>query len=431
MESTNKQFYHVKSFLRTALGTFVACGESITFTICSRILLPSVEILVVCRSLLTIWMGVHVAVCGSAYAPGFGEFTRASAAAKGMFGVIDRSPKIDSLAVTGKTLQDYNPSLRLRSIVFSYPSPPTIKVLDHVSLDFESGKTTALVGASGSGKSTLVGLVERWFDPRSGSISLGGHQIDTRNVGWLRKQIGLVQQEPVLFNDTIYNNMAYDLRGTRLQNLPDDIKRKLVREACIKAYIDDFVQELALEYDTEIGERGGGLIGGQKQGIAIALSIVFNPPILLLDEATSALDPLAEKKVQMALDKAAELRTTILIAHRLSTAQKIVVLQRGKVLEQKTHEELLKLQELYFKLVHAQRLDNNSQGKHDEGRCTTCSNKMLYQTGVSGEAFAICHVRLGRNPRRRCQRRSWHGYGHAWHHSIFPSRIILLGTEPH
>ncbi|KAK2041403.1 P-loop containing nucleoside triphosphate hydrolase protein, partial [Colletotrichum somersetense] len=304
--------------------------------------------------LLAVLLGTSAA---SNVAPGFGDFAKASAAAQSMFEMIDRKSEIDSLADTGDRPPKFDGSVELRNVSFAYPSRPSVAVLSNVSLGFEAGKVTALVGASGSGKSTIVGLIERWFKPTSGSIHVGGHTVDSLDVRWLRGQIGLVQQEPVLFSDTVYNNVVHGLYGTPMNDLPDSEKRELVRQACAQAFADDFIQELPLKYDTKVGDRGALLSGGQKQRIAIARSVVSNPQILLLDEATSALDPTAESKVQASLDNVSKSRTTIMIAHKLSTVQKadkIVVLGRGEVIEQGSHQQLLELGGAYSELVGAQ-----------------------------------------------------------------------------
>ena len=302
-------------------------------------------------------------------APGFGDFTRASAAATGMFEMIDRQSKIDPLAESGECPNDSDGSVRLDDVTFAYPSRPTVKVLQKVSLTFEAGKVTALVGASGSGKSTIVGLIERWFDPEAGCILIGNYDVASLNLRWLRSQIGFVQQEPVLFSDTIYNNVAHGLYSTPMNSLPEAEKHELVRQACIQAYADDFIQELPNKYNTRVGDRGSLLSGGQKQRIAIARSVISNPRVLLLDEATSALDPAAEKKVQAALDNVSKSRTTIMIAHKLSTVQKadkIIVLSHGEVVEEGTHQQLLALKGTYHKLVNAQAL-NTKQTDDNEG----------------------------------------------------------------
>lgn len=295
--------------------------------------------------------------------------------------MIDRQSKIDPLAGTGERPNDSGGSVRLDDVTFAYPSRPTVKVLQNVSLAFEAGKVTALVGASGSGKSTIVGLIERWFDPEVGCIRVGNYGVAHLNLRWLRSQIGFVQQEPILFSDTIYNNVAHGLYNTPMNSLPEDEKRELVRQACIQAYADDFIQELPNKYNTRVGDRGGLLSGGQKQRIAIARSVISNPRILLLDEATSALDPAAEKKVQAALDNVSKSRTTIMIAHKLSTVQKadkIIVLSHGEVVEEGTHQQLLALKGAYHKLVNAQALNTkqtDGNDDHDAGESTEGSSE--------------------------------------------------------
>jgi ATP-binding cassette subfamily B (MDR/TAP) protein 1 len=311
--------------------------------------------------LLAVLLGTTAA---SNVAPGFGDFAKASAAAQGMFAIIDHESEIDALDDSGKQPPQCDGSIELRNIGFAYPSRPSEQVLRDVSLTFEAGKVTALVGSSGSGKSTIVGLIERWFDPTCGNIFLDGHDVAELNLGWLRGHIGLVQQEPVLFSDTIYNNVAHGLYRTPMEKLPESEKRELVRQACLQAFADDFIQELPQKYDTKVGEGGALLSGGQKQRVAIARSIISDPQILLLDEATSALDPEAESKVQASLDNVSKRRTTILIAHKLATVQKadkIVVLNRGQVIEQGTHDQLLNRGGAYHELVNAQTLDTGTE----------------------------------------------------------------------
>jgi ATP-binding cassette subfamily B (MDR/TAP) protein 1 len=303
-------------------------------------------------------------------APAVGDFTKAGAAAKSVLELIAQEPKIDPVGTGGIRLgNDVKGSIAVKNVTFAYPARPTMNVLNDVSMEFEAQKTTAIVGASGSGKSTIVALLERWYDPASGSLEVDSHDITTLNVKSLRSQIGLVQQEPVLLNDTIYNNVVHGLFGTPMDALPEEDKRKLVKEACIEANADSFIQELPDGYDTKVGERGGFISGGQKQRVAIARSIIKNPRILLLDEATSALDPTAEGLVQAALDRVSQTRTTIMIAHKLSTvkkADKIIVLNQGKVIEEGTHEGLLKADGAYAKLVAAQNLGSTADDEDGE-----------------------------------------------------------------
>ncbi|KAL4863045.1 hypothetical protein BDV12DRAFT_202473 [Aspergillus spectabilis] len=290
-------------------------------------------------------------------APCIGEVTKTSAAAQELFQVIDRKSKLDSLAKEGAMPHTVTGHIELRDVSFAYPSRPSVKILDDVTLEFEVGKTTAIVGSSGSGKSTILALITRWFDSDSGSVLLDGQPISELNVRWLRSRVGSVQQEPVLFNDTIFANVCHGLFGTEMDLLPESEKRSLVEKACKEAFAHEFIRDLPEQYDTQVGDGDGRLSGGQKQRIAIARSIIRNPPILLLDEATSALDPKAEGIVQNALDIVSKTRTTIIVAHKLSTVQradKIIVLSKGQLVEQGSPQELLALKGAYFNLVNAQ-----------------------------------------------------------------------------
>jgi len=250
-------------------------------------------------------------------APEVAAVTSAMGAAAKIFATIDRVPPIDSADPSGLKPEKVVGEIELKDIKFSYPTRPDVEVLKGISLIFKAGETTALVGASGCGKSTVISLIERFYDPSSGAIELDQTDIKDLNVKWLRSQIGLVSQEPVLFSMSIRDNVEMGFIGTPLEKASDEEKMAAVKEACIKANADGFVTSLPRVYDTPVGERGFLLSGGQKQRIAIARAIVSNPPILLLDEATSALDTQSEGIVQNALDKAAAGRTTIVIAHRL------------------------------------------------------------------------------------------------------------------
>jgi ATP-binding cassette subfamily B (MDR/TAP) protein 1 len=235
-----------------------------------------------------------------------------------------------------------------------------VPVVKGINITFTAGETAALVGASGSGKSTIISLIERFYDPLRGSVKLDGADIRDLNIKWLRSQIGLVSQEPTLFSTTIRGNVAHGLVNTPYEHLSEEEKFELIKEACVKANADGFINKLPDGYDTMVGERGFLLSGGQKQRVAIARAIVSDPRILLLDEATSALDTESEGIVQDALDKAAAGRTTITIAHRLSTikdADCIYVMGEGLVMEKGTHAELLgDDNSAYSRLVNAQKL---------------------------------------------------------------------------
>ncbi|EEU41291.1 uncharacterized protein NECHADRAFT_95357 [Fusarium vanettenii 77-13-4] len=322
--------------------------------------------------------------------------SKAMVAACEFFTVID-APKPELGGVKGPEISATN-DIVFKGVTFAYPSRPHVKVLDNLDLTIQAGKNTAIVGPSGSGKSTIVGLIERWYalqsqhaiaktleknkrkEPEqgevekpklgdqetgpavelSGSITTSGIGLEKIDLKWWRSQIGLVQQEPFLFNESIFNNVAHGLVGSRWENEPEPKMRELVKSACQEAFADEFIDRLPDGYDTQVGDSGVKLSGGQRQRIAIARSIVRKPKILILDEATSAIDVHAEKIVQAALDRVAKDRTTITIAHRLSTikkADRIIVLRKGKVIESGTHEDLLQDENgLYHGLVYAQKL---------------------------------------------------------------------------
>ena len=281
-------------------------------------------------------------------------------AATKLFATIERTPKIDSLDPGGLKPDMVIGEITLENVKFNYPSRPDVPIVKGINITFTAGKTAALVGASGCGKSTIISLIERFYDPLSGSVKLDGVDIRDLNIKWLRSQIGLVCQEPTLFATSIRCNIAHGLINTPYEHLSEENKFKLIKEACIKANADGFISNLPNGYDTLVGERGFLLSGGQKQRIAIARAIVSDPRILLLDEATSALDTQSEGIVQDALDKAAAGRTTIMIAHRLSTikdADCIYVMGEGLVLEQGTHAELsADKSSAYSRLIDAQNL---------------------------------------------------------------------------
>ena len=287
------------------------------------------------------------------------DFTRAGTAAAQLFVLIDRKSDIDPFSTEGEQPENIEGLLELENVSFAYPTRPGMTVLDDFTLRVPAGKVTALVGQSGSGKSTIVELIERWYKPTTGSIKLDGRSLDTLNLNWLRKNARLVQQEPVLFQGSVFDNIAHGLVGTELEHAPREQRMARIREAAELAFAHDFVSDLPEGYDTEIGQRGSLLSGGQKQRVAIARAVVSQPKVLLLDEATSALDPHAEGVVQQALDRASQGRTTIVIAHKLATIRKadnIVVMTKGKIVEQGTHEGLIAKNGAYAHLVKIQNL---------------------------------------------------------------------------
>ena len=300
-------------------------------------------------------------------APNGQAFTTSVAAAAKIFSTIDRVSPLDPTSDTGRKLDHISGTVELRNIKHIYPSRAEVVVMKDISLVVPAGKTTALVGTSGSGKSTIVGLVERFYDPVGGSVHLDGHDISTLNLRWLRQHISLVSQEPTLFGTTIYGNIRHGLIGTQYENADPEQQKELIINAAKQANAHDFVSSLPEGYETNVGERGFLLSGGQKQRIAIARAMVSDPKILLLDEATSALDTKSEGVVQAALDKAAQGRTTIVIAHRLSTiktADNIVVMSEGRIIEQGSHDELLEKKSAYHSLVEAQRIAEEKEGQN-------------------------------------------------------------------
>ena len=251
-------------------------------------------------------------------------------------------------AASPVSISGFRDSIVFSDVCFSYPDSK--QVLKHISLTVPKGKTIAIVGQSGSGKSTLVDLVPRYHDVTSGAITIDGVNIKDFRIKELRSLIGNVNQEAILFNDTIFNNIAFGVEGATME--------QVVAAAKI-ANAHDFIMEKEEGYNTNIGDRGGKLSGGQRQRISIARAILKNPPILILDEATSALDTESEKLVQEALDRLTTTRTTIAIAHRLSTiknADEICVLHEGEIVERGKHEDLIALDGYYKKLNDMQAL---------------------------------------------------------------------------
>eukprot|EP01105_Mastigella_eilhardi_P025094 TRINITY_DN6715_c0_g1_i1.p1 TRINITY_DN6715_c0_g1~~TRINITY_DN6715_c0_g1_i1.p1 ORF type:complete len:1371 (-),score=342.00 TRINITY_DN6715_c0_g1_i1:38-3583(-) len=297
-----------------------------------------------------IMLGVMMFSTLNAAAPDYGK---AKVALRSIFMLLDRVPPID-FTKGGATLDGTIDTISFRHVGFAYPTRPGIHVLRDFSLDVPRGQTIALVGGSGCGKSTVMGLLQRCYDPLTGEIFVNGQEIKTLDLKWLRSQIGIVSQEPVLFGESIKENIA---RGR--SSGAADVPMEDIIAACKLANAHDFISALPQGYDTEVGEKGMQLSGGQKQRIAIGRALLRDPAVLLLDEATSALDTESEKVVQAALDRATKGRTTIVVAHRLSTVQNadvIVAMAHGEVQEMGTHEELLARRGIYYNLARAQQL---------------------------------------------------------------------------
>ncbi len=283
----------------------------------------------------------------------YGDLQRAVGATDRLVDLITTKATISPPVDPVRAVDELPTRIEFKAVSFSYPSRPQQKALDDFSIDIEAGKIVALVGPSGAGKSTIFELLQRFYDPQSGGIYLGGTDIRELTPHDLRQQLGVVSQHPALFSADVTHNIRY--------GNPDATEEE-VRAAAQAAYADEFIETLPESYGSYLGEQGVRLSGGQKQRIAIARAILKNPRLLLLDEATSALDTHSEQQVQLALDKLMENRTTLIIAHRLSTilhADQIVVMDGGKAIARGTHQQLLKDSELYARLANAQFRDED------------------------------------------------------------------------
>lgn len=249
-----------------------------------------------------------------------------------------------------ENLYDFQSVIRFENVSFAYQEDRP--VLRNINLDIHKGQTIALVGQSGSGKTTMADLIPRFYDPIEGSITIDGVDIRTLKTFDLRALMGNVNQEAILFNDTFYNNITFGVKSATMEQ---------VRQAARIANADDFIMATPDQYQTTIGDRGSRLSGGQRQRISIARAILKNPPILILDEATSALDTESEKLVQEALENLMKDRTTIVVAHRLSTirnADLICVMHEGQIVERGTHDELLAQNGYYKRLIEMQQTNS-------------------------------------------------------------------------
>jgi ABC transporter fused permease/ATP-binding protein len=289
----------------------------------------------------TVIVGVSFGALSGLYA----DFMNATGASQRVFELLDRQPGMTS---SGDRKPSIEGSLAFEDVRFVYPTRADIVVLDGVDFSLERGKVLALVGPSGSGKSTIASLIGRLYDPEGGIIRLDGADIRTLDPDWLRRQIGVVAQEPILFSTSIKENIRYG-RPTASD--------EEVEQAAIAANAHDFIARFPEGYATEVGERGIQLSGGQKQRVAIARALLKDPRILILDEATSALDAESEHLVKEALERLMQGRTTLIIAHRLSTvadADEVAVLDGGKIVQRGDHQSLLREEGLYKQLVERQ-----------------------------------------------------------------------------
>ncbi len=280
------------------------------------------------------------------FSNGITSVQKGTVSAQRIFDVIDTEPLIKN-KLNPLLLQEFKKDIEFRNVSFAYDRE---SVLNNINLTINKGKTIALVGPSGGGKSTLADLVPRFYDPSEGEVLLDGISLRDYDIESLRKQIGVVTQESILFNDTIFNNIAFGM---------ENVKEEDVIRAAKVANAHEFIVQTENGYQTTIGERGSKLSGGQRQRLSIARAVLKNPPILILDEATSALDSESERLVQDAINNLMKNRTSIIIAHRLSTIQhadEIIVIQQGQIIERGKHNILIEENGLYKKLMEIQKL---------------------------------------------------------------------------
>ena len=278
------------------------------------------------------------------FSQGYYNVQKGIASAERIFEILDAEEVITEKE-NALSISDFNDNIEYKNVHFTYGKD---EVLKGINLKIEKGKFVALVGESGGGKSTMADLLPRFYDVVGGCVCIDGHDIRDYRIDDLRGLMGVVSQETILFNDTVFNNIAFGM---------ENVSKEAVIEAAKIANAHDFIMELEHGYDTRIGDRGMNLSGGQRQRLSIARAVLKNPPILILDEATSSLDTESERLVQDALTKVMSQRTSIVIAHRLSTIQyadEIVVLQKGQIIEKGRHDDLIALGGVYKKLTDLQ-----------------------------------------------------------------------------
>ncbi|KAJ2948386.1 hypothetical protein O0L34_g7625 [Tuta absoluta] len=285
----------------------------------------------------------------------FGSVVKGVSAGGRVFEYINKEGKMDTSGTKMIKFHQFRGDIEFKDVTFAYPTRPDAVVLKHFNLTIPAGKTVAIVGTSGNGKSTIACLLERFYDVNDGSVTIDGIDVREMDSKWLRgRALGLISQEPVLFATTVKENIRY--------GKPDASDAEIIN-AAITANAHEFIQGFPDGYNTLVGERGMSLSGGQKQRIAIARAVLKNPPVIILDEATSALDSASEKVVQNALEEVSKGRTTLVIAHRLSTvmnADMIVVLNKGRIVEMGTHDQLKKQRGFYWNLIKQQDQDNEN-----------------------------------------------------------------------
>ena len=280
----------------------------------------------------------------------------AVAAAERVFDIIDAEPEADF--GKGSHPKNFKGKIQFRNVNFSFDR--TKMTLKDINVDIEPGDIVGIVGTTGSGKSTLINLLMRYYDNYEGQILVDGQDIKEIDMEFYRAQMGYVQQEPMMFHDTIYNNIAYGNSNIQVEE---------VINASKIANAHNFIIKLPDSYDTVLGERGTGLSGGERQRVSIARAVLKNPSIMIFDEATAAVDSETELLIQEAIERLIKGRTTLMIAHRLSTlrnANKILVVDEGQIIESGSPEELLKKKGKYYKLIEIQTMSSKLQKAKEE-----------------------------------------------------------------
>ncbi|TWU74032.1 hypothetical protein ED733_002101 [Metarhizium rileyi] len=335
-----------------------------------------------------------------ALGPNMPSFIKAIAASGIVFRLLDDAThKSDAASASSTTdlATSCEGNIQLRNVSFAYDSRPDRPSLSNVDIEFRRGTCTAVVGPSGAGKSTLIALLERWYQPTSGSILLDGRDVSKLDVKWLRRQIALVQQEPQLFNASIFENIAHGLVGTDEENATAEEKEVLVKQACDEARVSQFVYKLPDGIHTNVGDRASLISGGQKQRIAIARALVGRRPVLLMDEATSALDGENSEVIESLLT-ASENRTTIFITHKIMSAKRanrIVVMDKGLVAEMGTHSELLSANNLYKRLYDTQaQLEVDDEPVHAIRRKSTAKDVAIADDAAATEEPSEQHAEM-------------------------------------